>query len=310
MKLASFATGGPARPGLVVGDRVVDIRAGAEALGVSLPTYDDVLAIIDAGPDAWEALEGFADRLTSERFADGSGTWWWPASEVRFGVPYVPRKDMIAVGANYWDHLVVGYSRIGKEPVAPPYPELFTKRLTSLIGDGDEIVLDKRSTRCLDSEVELAVVLGRAGRDIPAEKASSYIFGYSVSNDISGREFNIQHTPQWTRGKSLDTFCPFGPVIVTPRELDDVYNERLRVRVNGVQTQDCPVGDMLFNVDTLIASLSEGLTIEPGDVIMCGSGPGVGFEQMPQRWLLHDDVLETEITNIGVIRNVIKQAGV
>jgi 2-keto-4-pentenoate hydratase/2-oxohepta-3-ene-1,7-dioic acid hydratase in catechol pathway len=310
MKVASFSTGGAARPGLVIGDRVVELAAAAAAQGRDGFSFPGVLDIIDAGPETWERLEAFAVELANASFGGGEGQWWWPAADVHFAIPYMPRKDMIAVGANYWDHLVIGYGRINKEPVAPPYPELFTKRLTAVIGDGDTIVLDKRSTRCLDSEVELAVVLGRPGRDIPVDDARSYIFGYTVSNDISGREFNILHTPQWSRGKSLDTFCPFGPVIVTPREIDDVGALRMKVRVNGFQHQDCPVGDMLFDVDVLIASLSEGLTIEPGDVIMCGSGSGVGFEAMPQRWLMHDDVLETEITGIGVIRNTIKQAGV
>tara|TARA_B110000259_G_C13785879_1_gene310608 strand:- start:59 stop:625 length:567 start_codon:yes stop_codon:yes gene_type:complete len=187
--------------------------------------------------------------------------------------------------------------------------EFFTKRVNSIVGHEDDIVYDKRVTRTVDFELELVVVLGKYGKDIPIEHAYDWVFGYTIANDVSARELQLGHQ-QYHRGKSLDGFCPMGPVIATPRETGDPNRLKMRQWLNGELKQDWPVGDMIYKIDKLISTLSEGMTVEPGEMIICGTVPGVGFEQLPQAWLQHGDVLEAEISRIGLLRNTIKMAGV
>lgn len=298
--------------GLSVGSAIADLHAAAEALSRSdaaaLPR--DLLSIIEAGPEAWAAAESLDEALSQSGMTDGGqGTWWWPASEVKFELPFKPRKNPWVIGANYFRHLANGFERIPRPAVVPPHVEFFTKATTSIVGDGDAIVFDRRATATVDYETELAVVLGRSGKDIHRSEGHDYIFGYTVCNDVSARELQIGHQ-QYYRGKSQDGFCPLGPVIVTPRHIPNPYALTIRTHVNGQLRQNWPVGDMLYKLDEVISVLSQGMTVEPGDTIVCGTVPGVGFEQLPQVWLHHDDVIESEITQIGVLRNVVKQRGV
>lgn len=312
MKIATISDASGSRVALVEGERVVGLRAGAPALGhgalSSVP--DDLLAIVEAGPDTWSPLEDLYDELRgAELPADGKGTWWWDAVDVRFEAPLKPRKNPWVIGANYYQHLANGFARIPRPAVAPPHVEFFSKARNSIVGHGADIVFDKRATRTVDFECELTVVLGRSGKDIPVGDAYDWVFGYTVANDISARELQLGHK-QYHRGKSQDGFCPIGPVIATTRETGDPNRLRIRQWLNGELKQDWPVGDMIFKIDELISVLSQGLTVEPGDMIICGTVPGVGFEQLPQSWLLPGDVLEAEISRIGTLRNTIKMVGV
>jgi 2-keto-4-pentenoate hydratase/2-oxohepta-3-ene-1,7-dioic acid hydratase in catechol pathway len=312
MRISTFRA--PAREsavGLSVGSIVVDLHGAAAAVGheaADLP--GDLLSIIEAGPDAWELAESLDAALTADGTAgDGRESWWWPAADVKFEVPFVPRKNPWVLGANYYQHLANGYARIPRPAIVPPHPEFFSKALTSLCGDGDDIVYDKRATVTVDYETEFTAVIGRGGKDIPVADAHDHIFGYTIANDVSARELQIGHR-QYFRGKSLDGFCPLGPVIVTPRHVPNPYALTITTRVNGQLRQHWPVGDMIYKLDEVISVLSQGMTVEPGEMIICGTVPGVGFEQLPQVWLQHGDELESEISQIGVLRNTIKQAGV
>jgi 2-keto-4-pentenoate hydratase/2-oxohepta-3-ene-1,7-dioic acid hydratase in catechol pathway len=312
MRIATITTGDEPRVALVEGERVVALLAGAPALGrgdlADLP--DDVLAIVEAGPDAWQALEDLYDELRDAALPeDGKGRWWWDAGDVTFEAPLRPRKNPWVIGANYYQHLANGYARIPRPAIAPPHVEFFSKSRHSIVGSGGHIVFDKRVTRTVDYECELCVVLGRSGRDIRVADAYDWVFGYTVANDISARELQLGHR-QYHRGKSLDGFCPLGPVIATPRDSGDPNRLRIRQWLNGELKQDWPVGDMIYKIDELISVLSQGMTVEPGDMIICGTVPGVGFEQLPQTWLHHGDVLDAEISRIGVLTNTIKMAGI
>jgi len=313
MKLATYSVfGGESALGLVVAGAVVNLSLGASALGnakaASLP--GDMLSLIEAGPQMWEIAEAFDASLNGEVLnGEGRGQWWWSADEVNFEIPLTPRKNVWVIGANYYQHLANGYARIPRPAVVPPHVEYFTKALTSLIGHDRDIVYDKRATVTVDYECELAVVIGKGGRDIPASEAPSHVFGYTIANDVSARELQLGHG-QYFRGKSLDGFCPLGPVVVTPRHIPNPYALTIRQRVNGQPRQDWPTADMLYKIDEFISVLSQGMTIEPGDTIVTGTVPGCGFEQIPQVWLQHGDVLEAEISGIGVLRNTIKMAGV
>ena len=310
MRIATVSVdGGDPFVALKVGSNAMALHDAARALGhdgaESLPA--DLLAIIEAGPQSWELAEKLDEALSAAPpDAAGQGSWWWPAEGVKFEVPFTPRKNVWTIGANYFRHLANGFERIPRPAVVPPHVEFFTKALTALVGDGDNIVYERKATVTVDYETELAIVLGQTGKDIDRSVGHDYIFGYTVCNDVSARELQIGHQ-QYFRGKSQDGFCPLGPVIVSPRHIPNPYALTIRTHVNGQLRQNWPVGDMLYKLDEVISVLSQGMTVEPGDTIVCGTVPGVGFEQLPQVWLQHNDVVEAEITGIGVLRNTIKQ---
>lgn len=309
MRLATFTVAGTTHVGLAQQGGVVDLHDAATALGddgaAALPR--DVLGIIEAGPGSWGVAEALDERLASARLPEaGRDVWWWPEAEAKYDAPFVPRKNPWVIGANYLAHLAAGFARLGRAPVGPTHVEFFSKARASIIGDGDDIVYSSQASVTLDYECELAVVIGKGGKDIPVEEAEDHVFGYTVANDMSAREVQVGGF-QYFRGKSLDGFCPLGPVVATKRSVPNPYTTYIKTWVNGELRQDWIVGDMLFKIDKLISDLSQGMTIEPGDIIICGTVPGTGFESMPQMWLQHGDRVETEITRIGRLHNTIKQ---
>lgn len=205
--------------------------------------------------------------------------------------PVIPRSKVVCVGKNYRDHA----AEMGGE--APAEPLLFLKPNTSVIGPGDVIVRPRQSERT-DFEGELAVVIGRVAKDVPAADADSYIFGYTVANDVTARDLQ-RSDGQWARAKGFDTFCPLGPVIETEFELDGGH--RIVSRVNGEVRQDGPLSDMVHSVADIIAYASAAFTLLPGDVVLTGTPAGIGpFEA--------GDTVEVEISGIGVLRNSARDA--
>lgn len=312
MYIATITVSNKEMVAFVVGERAIGLHLAAAKLANAAISGvpRTLLEIIEAGEQTWAQLETFYDELRNTDLpANGERKWWWKCKDVRFDPPIRPRKNPWVVGANYYQHLANGYARIPRPAIAPPHVEFFTKAVNSIVGHGADIVYDKRVTRTVDFELELTVVIGKHGRDIPVADAYDWVFGYTIANDMSARELQLGHQ-QYHRGKSLDGFCPLGPVIATPRETGDPNRLRMRQWINGELKQDWPVGDMIYKIDKLIAVLSEGMTVEPGEMIICGTVPGVGFEQLPQSWLQHGDVLEAEISRIGLLRNTVKMAGV
>ena len=190
----------------------------------------------------------------------------------------------------------------GKALEVPAVPVIFTKATTTVNGPFDPVEIDRSVTSQVDWEVELGVVIGTPGRNIDRRDALSHVFGYTVINDLSARDLQSQHL-QWFKGKSLDGFCPMGPVVVSSDEFGDPQQKRLRLRVNGASKQDSTTADMIFPVDVIIEWLSKGLTLEPGDVIATGTPEGVGMGRTPPEFLDDGDVVETEIEGIGTLRN-------
>jgi len=184
----------------------------------------------------------------------------------------------------------------------PKVPVIFTKAPTAVTGPFDDVPVDWSVTSQVDWEVELGVVIGKPGRNIDRRHALDHVFGYTIINDLSARDLQNQHL-QWFKGKSLDDFCPMGPVVVTGDELGDPQARRLRLRVNGVTKQDSSTADMIFPIDSIVEWLSKGLTLEPGDVIATGTPEGVGMGREPQEFLKDGDVVETEIDGIGTMKN-------
>jgi 2-keto-4-pentenoate hydratase/2-oxohepta-3-ene-1,7-dioic acid hydratase in catechol pathway len=213
-----------------------------------------------------------------------------------------PAKNIFCVGRNYAAHVKEGAAAYNREAKLPDVPMFFTKAPTTVRGPFDDVPRHEGLTQQLDWEAELAVIIGRRGRDIRRDDALSFVFGYSVLNDVTARDLQQRHG-QWFKGKSLDGSCPMGPVIVTADEFGDPQAKRVSLRLNGVTRQDASTADMIFPVATIIEWLSRGLTLEPGDIIATGTPEGVGMGRTPQEWLQAGDVIETEVEGIGVMRN-------
>jgi 2-keto-4-pentenoate hydratase/2-oxohepta-3-ene-1,7-dioic acid hydratase in catechol pathway len=212
----------------------------------------------------------------------------------------VPGK-ILCIGMNYAEHA----AEIGAE--LPACPEVFVRFPTSLVGHGAPILRPPASDQ-LDYEGELAAVIGRPGRAIPRDQALAYIAGYSIFNDASIRDVQFR-TRQWTLGKNFDATGAFGPVLVTADELPDgARGLRLRTRLNGEVLQDASTSRLIFDVAALVALLSEGMTLEPGDLIVTGTPSGVGFTREPPVFMRPGDVCEVELDGIGVLRNPVRQA--
>jgi 2-keto-4-pentenoate hydratase/2-oxohepta-3-ene-1,7-dioic acid hydratase in catechol pathway len=243
------------------------------------------------------------DRSKAEH-AVGQGSRL-PVAEVRLLAPLAPRKNIVAVGRNYRDHAKEfsdsGFDASEKQMI-PEHPVIFTKAPTSVIGPDESIVLANDPTGTTDYEGEMAVVIGRSARHISPEGAMDHVFGWTIVNDVTARELQKRHV-QWFVGKSPDTFCPIGPVITTVDELPDIGASWLRTTVNGELRQEAPISDLIFDVPTLIATLSSVLTLEPGDLIATGTGQGVGIGFDPPRYLKAGDVVEVSIDGIGTLRN-------
>ncbi|MEI6044249.1 MAG: fumarylacetoacetate hydrolase family protein [Chloroflexota bacterium] len=226
-----------------------------------------------------------------------------PLEEVKLLAPILnPSKNIICIGRNYREH-ISEFAKVSQTEDKPPeVPVFFTKAPTAIIGHGQAITFNPKISEKIDWEGELAVIIGRQGRDISEEAALDYIFGYTCLNDVTARDLQKSHN-QWFKGKSLDTFAPLGPWIVTADEIGDPQNLRLELRVNGVTKQEGHTKDMIFTIRQIIASLSSGFTLEPGDIIATGTPSGVGFARFPPEFLKNGDVVEVEIEKIGVLRN-------
>ncbi|MGH8915220.1 MAG: fumarylacetoacetate hydrolase family protein [Acidimicrobiia bacterium] len=284
MRLANFVVEGERRLGMVEDEVVVDVSAAG------LPT--DTIDLIDQ----WDRAKIDHAVAHGSRFS---------LSDVRLLAPLVPRKNIMAVGRNYRDHAKEfsdsGFDASEKQMI-PENPVIFTKAPTSVIGPEEPIVLANDPTGTTDYEGEMAVVIGRKARHVTPERALDFVFGWTIVNDVTARDLQKRHV-QWFVGKSPDTFCPMGPWITTIDELPDIGSSWMRTVVNGELRQEAPISALIFGVDTLVATLSEVMTLEPGDVIATGTGLGVGIGFDPPRYLAGGDVVEISIDGIGTLRN-------
>jgi 2-keto-4-pentenoate hydratase/2-oxohepta-3-ene-1,7-dioic acid hydratase in catechol pathway len=296
MRLVTFrADDGAARLGAVVGEQVVDLNA---ASGGALPS--EMVAFIEAGPEA----------LARAREVAQSGAIGKPLSAVTLLAPIPrPRRNVFCLGLNYKAHAQEGADHFGQAMKLPEYPIFFSKPPTTVVGPDADVLVNPSVTQQVDWEVEMTLVIGRGGRDIPKGQVFDHIFGYSVANDVSARDLQFRHGGQWFKGKGLDTFCPLGPWIVTADEIQQANNLEVICRVNGVEKQHSNTGLLIFDIPTMIASLSEGLTLEAGDLVLTGTPEGVGFARKPPEFLQDGDVVECEVSQIGTLKNTIRTRG-
>jgi 2-keto-4-pentenoate hydratase/2-oxohepta-3-ene-1,7-dioic acid hydratase in catechol pathway len=217
-----------------------------------------------------------------------------------------PARNLLCVGWNYLEHFAEGQGMRGPNDDAqqiPDFPALFSKQPSCVVGPEAPVWHPAPVSDQLDWEVELAIVIGTPGRDIPEERAFDHIFGYTVGNDVSVRDVQRRHGGQWFKGKNFDSHCPLGPWIVSSDEIGDPHQLRITLRVNGVTKQDSNTSYMAFRIPRIVKELSAGMLLEPGDVILTGTPSGVGFARKPPEFLKVGDVMEAEVENIGVLRN-------
>jgi 2-keto-4-pentenoate hydratase/2-oxohepta-3-ene-1,7-dioic acid hydratase in catechol pathway len=278
MRLIRFGAAGQEKPGLWQAGKIVDLRT-----------------IFPEIPDVGERFlaDGWLQRIEKVKEPGQK-------LDVRLGCPINRPSKIICLGLNYIDHR----EESGFEK--PLKPLLFSKTSNALNGPFDPILLPQSCDQ-IDWEAELAVVIGKAGKRIPASKALDYVAGFSVMNDVSGRQAQFSDG-QWFRGKSFDTFAPMGPALVTIDEIENLQNLNVTARVNGKVMQDGNSADMLFDIPTIIAFISQDITLWPGDIISTGTPSGVGIFRDPPVLLKEGDVVECGVEGVGIIRNTVKRS--
>lgn len=245
-----------------------------------------LLEFIKAGQPEWKKVEDSL-KITKKDIALAHKT---------FDAPIRNPSKIVAIGLNYFDHARESNMEIPKSPL------VFAKFNNSITGPTDQITIPEKITQQVDYEAELGVVIGKKAKNIKIEDALDYVFGYTILNDVSARDIQFSDK-QWVRGKSLDSFCPMGPVIVTKDEIPDPQNLELGCSVNGITLQQDNTKNMIFGVADLISQLSHSFTFEPGDIIATGTPSGVGFSRTPPVFLKAGDVVYTWIKGIGELLN-------
>ncbi|HTP40680.1 MAG TPA: fumarylacetoacetate hydrolase family protein [Steroidobacteraceae bacterium] len=298
MKLVSFQYRGQVRAGLWLGTEALDLQHALELrqLGGDLSS---VLAIVRGGTPALQLIAELERELPALAAARR------PAHELQLLAPIpAPARNVFCVGRNYLDHVREGYAASGADTQLPKAPQFFTKATHTVCGPGAAVRLDPGVTSKLDYEVELALVIGKGGRDIAPDRAFEHVFGYTVANDITARDLQRRHD-QWFKGKSLDDTLPLGPWLVDRDSLGDPATLELSLEVNGEPRQRAQVAQMIFDIPTLIAQLSAGLTLDAGDIVITGTPAGVGFAMEPPRYLKPGDRVVARIDRIGELSNTI-----
>lgn len=288
MRIAAFMANGDRGAGLVLGQEIAAVAQG--------PETGEALRLLFSGGEEerrrWQARAQDAPRL--------------PLHEVRLDAPVIDRRGaVICVGKNYQAHAKEffgsGFDSSAKEDI-PSHPVIFAKTGSSLVGDGHPVEAGLDPTGSVDYEGELALVIGRRAHKVSKAEAADCIFGYTICNDVTSRELQKRHN-QWLIGKSLDTFGPLGPWIVTADEIADITKEELVTRVNGEVRQSASIGDLIFDIPTLIETLSATMTLNPGDLIATGTPAGVGIGFRPPKYLQPGDRIEITISGIGTLAN-------
>jgi 2-keto-4-pentenoate hydratase/2-oxohepta-3-ene-1,7-dioic acid hydratase in catechol pathway len=306
MRFVSFKSdAGHPHVGVVGGNNIVDLNIWFAAQeGARQHTDFDMVDFIALGDSALQRA-GAALRASDNDLSEAGALVALDEGHLLAPIPR-PRKNVMCMGRNYAEHTSESMRAFkeGEAPTErPDYPCIFTKATTSINAPFGDIPYDPTVTEQLDWEVELAIVIGKTGKNIRRDTALEYIFGYMVLNDISARDIQMRHANQYFKGKSLDGACPTGPWIVTADEISDPNNLQLSLRVNGVLKQSDRTSSMIFDIAEIIEQMSFGMTLEPGDIIATGTPAGIGMARTPPEYIRPGDVVECEIEGIGRIRN-------
>lgn len=290
MRLVSFSDGRQTRAGFLSDDgKTIFPASGSGAAAIGVP----------------DLIVGGTERLL-DCYRKASAAAGVAVGGAKLQAPLIPERNIICVGKNYREHAAEfqgsGFDATSGGADIPEFPVVFTKSPGSVIGPGEAIPASSDPDNSVDYEGELAVVIGRSGRNIPAHQAMSYIFGYTIINDVTARAAQRRHK-QWFLGKSLDGFCPMGPAIVCREMVPDIENCELRTFVNGELRQRAPIKDLIFTIPELIETVSRFMSLRPGDVIATGTPAGVGIGFNPPRFLKPGDEVLIQIDEIGELRN-------
>ncbi len=286
MRLLTFQHNGRARFGVEVPTGILDVAAADPALPDSLLAY-----LIDA-----ERLRPALEAA----IAAAPPAHVHAAADITRLAPIAAPPKIVCIGLNYRDHAAEVNLPL------PTHVTAFAKFANSLVGDGADVEIPRESDN-VDYEVELAIVIGKRGRHIPAERAYEYVAGYTIVNDVSVRDYQMR-TSQWMLGKVFDTHAPCGPVIVTTDEIPDPQALGIRCSIDGVMLQDSTTANLVFTVPALVAELSSIMTLEPGDIIATGTPAGVGASRTPKRWMRAGERVRVEIDVIGALENPVVHA--
>jgi 2-keto-4-pentenoate hydratase/2-oxohepta-3-ene-1,7-dioic acid hydratase in catechol pathway len=284
MRFVTLQREGYAEPGVLL---------GGELIGIGGAGFDSVLAVIAGGADAMDRVRRWLKNPAPSEPFDPART--------RLLAPVPRPPKIVCIGLNYSDHAAESNLPI------PSTPTVFAKFQTALTGHRHPIVLPKNSARP-DYEAEFAVVIGKGGRHIPEERWREHVFGYTIVNDVSARDFQMA-TTQWMIGKTFDTFAPIGPVIVTADEIADPHTLDISLTLSGEVMQKSNTRNLIFGVPKLIAFLSSVFTLEPGDIISTGTPGGVGFARKPPRWLKPGDEVVVRVERLGELVNPVVAEG-
>lgn len=273
MKLISFGALGKEKPGVIVDGNRIDVSGFTDKFDEEFFANDGLSALAD-----WLIVNGQIAPVIGD--------------DVRLGSPILKPGKIICIGLNYSDHALESSMSLPKEPI------IFFKASSAVGGPNDEVIIPRDSKKT-DWEVELAVVIGKKATYVKEEEAMNYVAGYVLHNDYSEREFQLERSGQWVKGKSCDTFAPLGPFMATKEEIEDVHNLRLWLKVNGKKMQDGSTKNLIFKIPFLISYLSQFMSLLPGDIISTGTPAGVGLGQKPPLYLKDGDEVELGIDGLG-----------
>jgi 2-keto-4-pentenoate hydratase/2-oxohepta-3-ene-1,7-dioic acid hydratase in catechol pathway len=297
MKFVSFLHKGQESYGVLVKNdkEILDIKGFAKSLNRVIPES------LQGGIEKGESFLIETKKLIEKSKINGHAHVF-PIEPDSLLLPPItePRRNIMCIGKNYRDHAI----EMGSEADIPEYPLVFTKATTSIIGHQQPIDLHENSTKQLDYEGELAVIIGKRGKEINRENVMDYVFGYSILNDVTARDLQKKHG-QFFIGKSLDATCPIGPWIVTKDEIENPESLSITTKVNNEIRQNSNTSNFIFSLAEMIETLSKGMTLLPGDILATGTPAGVGKGMVPPQFLKRGDIIEIEIEKIGTLVNVV-----
>ena len=283
MRILTFEVATVRRLGARVGDKIIDLCEADPSLPKDMRSF--ITEGQEALAQATRAVQAFEGGI--------------PVEEVQIKAPIYDPEKIVCIGLNYADHAAETNNPIPAEPV------VFSKFTTTLVGPNDSIPYPEVSQK-VDYEVELVAVIGKGGKNISEDDALDHVFGYTVGNDVSARDYQLEKPAgQWLLGKNFDSFCPIGPEIVTSDEVPDPHKLGIRCTVNGERLQDSSTEQLIFGIDKLVAYLSHVFTLTPGDLIYTGTPAGVGMGRTPPVWLKAGDSVVCEIDELGRLENQI-----
>lgn len=299
MKLVTYRINHtPARLGFIEEQMIIDAEKLGHIKQSLLP--DNMLDFIDLGIDGINHAVRLINTTTKEELEECS----IPLTNATLLAPIPrPRKNIFGIGLNYTEHVAESARTLDTSKELPQEPVIFSKPTTAVTGPDTNIIHNQKITKQLDWEVELAVIIGKGGKNISRENAMDHVYGYTVINDISARD--CRRAGQWIVSKGQDTFAPMGPVLVTRDEIADPHNLNLRLTVNGVEKQNSNTKFMLFNINDLIYDLSTVFTLDTADIIATGTPAGVGAGRSPQEFMWPGDVVEATVEGIGTLKNTV-----